>query len=320
MNIEPTTNEEWTIHALNIHGTFFERRCQQVIAQAKGWRIQSTNYPVEFPATGHGKASNLDIWAEGHIAQHALQLLVECKKNNPEFVDWIFFPTSPHRPIKTTVRVLESRFVPPTSPLDPYHYDAFPLLRELLTDLVIADEARETREDYQSRNRNDRQLTKTSNTAITDAATQIALATQAILYQEEQTLKKYFQRSPVNQPIRPPPVFLPVIVTTANLFTCDFQDVDVDLNTGEIAFENVVLQSHPCLLYGYPVPHALQRDPEEMGTQYSRENLEEQARMSIIVVQSAFFPTLLARLSSFTVREDGVMSFSLKSGEATETM
>ena len=124
----------------------------------------------------------------------------------------------------------------------------------------------------------------------------------------------------MNQPVRPPPVFIPVIVTTANLFTCDFQDVDVDLNTGEIAFENVVLQSHPCLLYDYPVPHALQRDPEEMGTLYSRENLEEQARMSIIVVQSAFFPTLLARLSSFTVREDDVMSFSLKSGEATETM
>jgi hypothetical protein len=57
-----------------------------------------------------------------------------------------------------------------------------------------------------------------------------------------------------------------------------------------------------------------------MGTQYSREYLEEQTRMSIIVVQSAFFPTLLARLSSFTVREDGAMSLSLKSGEATETM
>ncbi len=319
MNTEPITNKEWTIHALNIHGTFFERRCQQVIAQAKGWRIQSTNYPVEFPSTGHGKASNLDIWAEGYLAQHALQLLVECKKNNPEYVDWIFFPKSLHRPIKTTVRVLESRFVTfRTQGINPYI--PFPRLQELLTDLVIADEARETRGDYQSRSRNDRQLTKTSNAAITDAATQIALATQAILYQEEQTLKKHFQRSPVNQPVRPPLVFLPVIVTTANLFTCDFQDVNVDLNTGEIAFENVELQSRPCLLYDYPVPHALQRDPEEMGTQYSREYLEEQARMSIIVVQSAFFPTLLARLSSFTLREDGVMSFSLKSGEATETM
>ncbi len=319
MNAEPITNEGWTIHALNIHGTFFERRCQQVIARAKEWRIQSTNYPVEFPATGHGKASNLDIWAERYLAKYALQLLVECKKNNPEYVDWIFFPTSPHRPIKTTVRVLESKFVTlRTQGINPYI--PFPRLQELRTDLMIADEARETKGDYQSRNRNDRQLTKTSNAAITEAANQIALATQAILYQEEQTLKKYFQRNPVNQPISLPFVFLPVIVTTANLFTCNFQDVDVDLNTGEIAFENVVLQSHPCLLYDYPVPHALQRDPEDMGMQYSRESLEEQARMSIIVVQSAFFPTLLARLSSFSVREDGVMSFSLNSGEATETM
>ena len=319
MSTRPTMNEDWTTHVLNIHGTFFERRCQQVIARAKEWRIQSTNYPVEFPATGHGKASNLDIWAERYLAKYALQLLVECKKNNPEYVDWIFFPTSPHRPIKTTVWVLESRFVTfRTQGNNPYI--PFPHLQELRTDLVIADEARETKGNYLSRIKKDQQLTRTSNTAITEAATQIALATQAILYQEEQTLKKYFQRNPVNHPVSLPPVFLPVIVTTANLFTCDFQDVDVDLATGEIPFEKVVLQSHSCLLYDYPVPHALQRDPEEMGMQYSRESLEEQARMSIIVVQSASFPTLLARLSSFAVREDGVMSFSLNSGEATETM
>jgi hypothetical protein len=49
--------------------------------------------------------------------------------------------------------------------------------------LTIADEARETKGDY-LRIRNQQDRTKTSNTAITDAATQIAIATQALLEQE----------------------------------------------------------------------------------------------------------------------------------------
>jgi hypothetical protein len=39
----PQTDEEWTIHSLNVHGLFFERWCQQQIAQAKGWKVVATN-------------------------------------------------------------------------------------------------------------------------------------------------------------------------------------------------------------------------------------------------------------------------------------
>jgi len=30
---DPTTDADWTIHALNIHGAFFERWCRRVIAK-----------------------------------------------------------------------------------------------------------------------------------------------------------------------------------------------------------------------------------------------------------------------------------------------
>ena len=54
------TDEEFTVQALTIHGTFFERKCQDIITQAKNWTLRGINYPVEH----QGKASNLDIWAE----------------------------------------------------------------------------------------------------------------------------------------------------------------------------------------------------------------------------------------------------------------
>jgi hypothetical protein len=54
------TDEEFTVQALTIHGTFFERKCQDIITQAKNWTLRGIDYPVEH----QGKASNLDIWAE----------------------------------------------------------------------------------------------------------------------------------------------------------------------------------------------------------------------------------------------------------------
>ena len=46
---EPSTDEEWTIHAINIHGLFFERWCQDIISKSNTWRVRYVNYPVEFP-------------------------------------------------------------------------------------------------------------------------------------------------------------------------------------------------------------------------------------------------------------------------------
>ena len=49
MSIGPTSQEDWTVHALNIHGVFFERRCAEVVASVPDWKVVSTNYPVEYP-------------------------------------------------------------------------------------------------------------------------------------------------------------------------------------------------------------------------------------------------------------------------------
>ncbi len=84
-----------TITALNIHGNFFERWCRSMVARTRGWRVRTTNYPVEFPPPSgpvRGHESNLDIRAEHAEGTNVLTLAVECKKHNPEFVDWIFFP------------------------------------------------------------------------------------------------------------------------------------------------------------------------------------------------------------------------------------
>jgi len=100
-NTPPTmTDDEYTIHALNIHSTFFERKCQHVVNQSKDWKVIETNYPV----TSGNQNSNLDIWAErGKGRAQLIELPIECKKNNPDFIDWIFFLQPTHRPSSSTI-------------------------------------------------------------------------------------------------------------------------------------------------------------------------------------------------------------------------
>src|SRR5437764_14871697 len=71
-------------------------------------------------------------------------------------------------------------------------------LHYLRHDLLIADEARETKGDYQKIKQQDR--TRTANAAITDAATQIAIATQALMQQEQSILDEVSRRSSYQTP------------------------------------------------------------------------------------------------------------------------
>lgn len=289
-NIPTLTDDEYTILALTIHGTFFERKCQSVVHQAQAWEIQDTNYPVTYG----GANSNLDIWAlRGKNTNQHIVLPIECKKNNPDFINWIFFRQPSHRPdysLMQTIEVLRQHGSTGT-------WEVYLKLQRLHHDLRIADEARETKGDYQKIKLQDR--TRTSNSAITDAATQIAIATQALMQQEQSILEEITRQSsngigwpPYNQLF----VF-PTIVTTAKLFLCEFQDEDVALSTGVIALDKPKLVPCPYLIFDYPVPPALQLVPKALHMDYTRDTLKQLARMPIFIVHSEAFPTFLERLS-----------------------
>ena len=290
----PATDEEFTIQALTIQGAIFERKCQDVVRQADNWTLRNTNYPVEH----QGKASNLDLWAEKTAAAARLSFPIECKKNNSEFIDWVFFPQSAHTASALYVQGIKVQAQPGRTG----NWAIQPLRLRMQYDLVVCDEARETKGNYLLiKNRQDR--TKTSNTAITEAATQIAIAAQSILQQENRTLQKLSSAilSGQSGEMTPYASFLcfPTIVTTANLYTCEFQEADVDLATGEIPFNKAKLLKHPYLLFNYALPVALQSSP--VITEITYENYWNAARnaacMPIFVVQGNAFPTFLERIT-----------------------
>lgn len=294
--IPPTSDEEWSIHALNIHGTFFERWTEKLINTTASWKVQSTQYPVEFPPPNgpwRGKESVLDIRAEHKKEERLLTLPIECKKNNPEFTNWIFFekyPDGESRPVRASLITNSVRPTPKTG------WGVQMAIAPLLSGLVITNEGRETKGKYMElskKQQGKQNLTKTSNAAITEAAQQVALATQAILtedYNRNMTLSS--QNPPASVPYHQQ-FILPVIVTTAKLFVCSFNSNDVEPGTGEIPFNKTQLTEQGCLVYEYPLPRSLQKSPENVVEAITTSNFDSFMRMDIIVVNSLHLSRLL---------------------------
>ena len=274
----PQSERDWTIHSLNIHGIFFERWCQQAINSQQDWSLTTTNYPV---AVGEHE-SELDIRADLRIGGRRLILLIECKKNNPEFIEWVCFPkpagigSHVHFPCIET----DAGYSVPRKGLRRVNLDS--------QTMRIVSDARETRENYQSHKQQNK--TKTSNAAITDAAMQVALATHSIHAEEtrwaQDRASNPLRQSPPPPPLHPNTVIVPMIVTTARLSVCDFRAIDVNGATGEISFGDVTLSPVPRVVYEFPLPRYLHTHSPEP---------ESGMRRHIVIVNSSCFAEFLEK-------------------------
>ncbi len=209
----------------------------------------------------------LDIRADAKVNGRDTALLIECKKNNPDFTQWIFFPK----------RVEQGFFlIPAVSPGDGKYLERVPLSQ----DLKIVDAGRETKASYSSKS-DDRQKTKTSNSAISDAARQISITTHSLWTSEQAASHRKYPHS----------FILPVIVTTANLFICEFESKEINILTGEIPFDQAKLFPVERLVYEYAMPASLQVEFQSGPAQGLR--VDCLTRQHIIVMNSSSFQDFL---------------------------
>lgn len=289
---KPSTDSDWTIHSLNIQGTFFERRCQEETKKSN-WNVVSTNYPVEFPPHNGpliGEQSSLDIYAQLAKETVLLTVLIECKKNNPEFIDWVFFShPSKNHPKHFTGSLIEHQ--PIESEGDKWQTTSM-LSSMISIDWVTTSDAWETRGNY-LKYKKDKDKTRTSNAAITNAAHQIALATKFVINEEivnSKALSGNYKMPYIHQ------IFIPIIVTTAKLWVCKFNPKDINPKTGEMSFTKASLEEQPYLLYEYPLPVHFHSTPLDKVNVLKTGNRNFGTRMDILVVNSSHFPEFLSRL------------------------
>jgi hypothetical protein len=291
----PASQDDWTVHALNIHGVFFERRCAEDVANIAEWQVVSTNYPVEFPPPNgpwRGKESSLDIRARKSLSSNQLfDLQIECKKANPEFVNWVFFPKRGNA-AAAPFRSMASSNEMPEQGTGAWTTKSF--MQNGTAGMPVATDCREVRGDYVNQKNGNK--TKTSNASIQEASYQVALANRAIVHEDSELLKRARGSGQHSTPPWTLKTYIPIIVTTAQLFKASFAANEVALGTGEIPLSAVTLDPITTVLYEYPLPKHLQYAPADPLPALSGVEIESFTRMDIIVVQADSLAQLLKTL------------------------
>lgn len=285
--MKPESEHDWTVHSINIHGIFFERFCQRIIDKSNLWKLKAVNYPVEFPPLRgpiRGRESTLDIRAYRELESGILTLLIECKKNNPDFVNWIFFPRY-FAPNQNRLWFPQVENIQDQNSSTGWRPQTKLKVIAASSETRVFDAARETRGSYTGYRKGD--PTRTSNASIEDAAYQVTLATQAIVAEEDQFSRVLSVGVPGMSLPWKKQVFLPTVVTSARIFACDFNPADIDNLTGEIAYEKVSITEVPSLFFEYSVPRHLQGVPENLSQVVSTDSIDVFMRMHILIVQSA---------------------------------
>jgi hypothetical protein len=151
---------------------------------------------------------------------------------------------------------------------------------------LVADHASETRGSYddpKTRKKN----TRTSTHAINDACHQVAIATQAIVHEEQ---SKLLGRPESMQTVM---TFMPLIVTTARLHVLEFDPSKVSAETGEIPRKDARLKPVQALQYLYPIPRHLQFGGGPKVPWY------QLMKLPISIVNSRHFRDFLSGLASY---------------------
>jgi hypothetical protein len=274
------TDEEHIVHALNIHGTFFERHCESVVERDPDWQVVATNYPVHFPEPGDPQfqQGEMDLCVTyTDPAKVGVVLVIECKKNNPELVNWVFLRKRLPRVICVTALKATpggGRWRP-----EPVNYG-------YQWGIWLADAGREVKGDFKTRD-----ATRTSNDAITKACNQVALACRATFKNEYGRLG--LEAAGGQSPEFDHLFFLPTVVTTANLLVMKFDPADVDPRTGEIPSGRGRLESVDYLFYEHPLPEAFQQHAAMTAAGLQHEWLVKQ---HMLIVQSEALPKVLSNL------------------------
>lgn len=297
-------DQERMTHALNVEGIFFQSKCAKEVEKA-GFELRFMEYPVSYPKNKPIEKtveSTLDIFAEKIANPHfdskkwAINLLIECKKANPKFKDWVFF-----KKIKTHLGTDELLLnatmlknikrgkhwkinfdkIVTKEPFQYFeqNYISVPpdIKNPIRQSLDICYDGRELKGDYEKKN-----AWKSSTERIQSACMQISIALRSFMFETFQYQFKLFFEKMDPDDIN---YYIPIIITTANLFTVDYKIKDIDLGKGEIEESKPKFDSVPWLVYEYPLESYLQLKTEGLWD-YHLSDREKTRKLHIFIVNS----------------------------------
>ncbi|MCW4043621.1 MAG: hypothetical protein NWE90_07860 [Candidatus Bathyarchaeota archaeon] len=298
--------------ALSVHGDFFQQFCLNKVRES-GWQILAEEYPISSTLT----YGSLDIWAASAISGDGVNLLIECKKSHPKYKRWIFMS----KPAGTrlcfpTIKMRKSSLKDSDPKIDPYKkrqlektFDSDPAIEpNIRTDIFDTNEndlkwlgidtfaygAHEIKIDasndviIKSYEKANRTRERPPHERIYHGCHQLSLATKSIMIEELRLMEK---QTYVSIPM--PKIFISILVTNAELVSCEFDPEEVDPSTGEPLNEDAVRFTQvKRLAYHFPLPEEFYLYPQDVTGDLHVKYLKSASQMGafkklfIIVVSS----------------------------------
>ncbi|MBA4385805.1 MAG: hypothetical protein C0410_13795 [Anaerolinea sp.] len=299
-NISPTSDDGWKIHSLNIHGGFFEQKIASIVNNCLPNQLYyiTSEYPVEVS----NEESRLDVLGflpnTGNPGK-GIYFPIECKKHNPDFIDWIFYPTVQNKIINPNYSYY-SHIELYTAKDENGYSSKIGMIDKLFPDIPISSDCREVRGNYS--NVPNGTKTKTANNSITEASYQVTLATHSLVNEHFKLNEKQINDN--NEYLFGKYIYIPIIVTTANLFFLDYSIDNIEISSGEIDTGKVKLDPIDMLWYEYPIPPHLQLEidlkmPIRRTTVYNLRKFDYAVRRDILIVNANKFENALKWLLHF---------------------
>jgi len=235
-NLKPENEELKAIfnNSLNTHGYPFQHAVIQAAkeaheARASHWIFEASEFPVET----NGKSTRIDFILKSDDNEHNYFMIAECKRVNPAYGSWCFVkaPIVSRNWSADRFNIESLRRYKYEDPLKVQtHGEA--VAQNLYYHVGVAVKNNKTKGDLSGTSDHD---------AIEKAASQVCLGLNGLI-QLAVNVKDLvlFQKS-----------FIPVIFTTASLWTSDCDLSSTDLASGNVDFASSKLEEKPWVLYQY---------------------------------------------------------------------
>jgi hypothetical protein len=277
--------------ALNSHGYAFLyavlRHCERLHEERRSrWRFEVAEFPVDTKSGG----TRLDflLYGQNPDCGVAAYLVCECKRVNPALAEWCFVRVPYVRRGRSRVRALFDQVI----------FDSY---RAVQSRTVALDDRVEPYALGLEIKGGAKGESGAGRGAIEEAAIQVCRGVTGLIDFSKDN----------HQPFAfvPPPVIIPVVFTTARLFTSQVDLRTADLRTGRLPGD-LAVQEAKWLWFQYPVSSALRHSVNRRQVSAERlkslgDVLELEHARSIAVVNAegveAFLSEMLANLEDLQV-------------------
>lgn len=286
---------------INRSGYPFQRRIAMEIANA-GWTVDFEKQVLVY-SRGEIQEVKIDVLARSGVHftnDPRVVSVVECKRHNPEFAEWLFFsrksdlhkggyrdrdsaPLVWCHPMEGTVPVRGKTFVSSQAGL---YVGYFPSLAEWNTAAYDFFLERQKNRGGKSRT--------VSSEGVTYALNQVACGVHGVIDSMYELRHPSTLKGPQGTTHKSNYPVLPVLVTTAPLFVCSVKDENINLERGSLDPDYVTINPGMCILCDYALPPELWFREDTLA----EDGMPDLTHMAVWVVNAAYCKEFFSRVKA----------------------